>query len=790
MYTCKAWGELPIHTLQHAQCNVSVYPGGEEAFERVLDVPPALFVASLAADPDLGEICELTKWLRYSRVIVYGEADAATAKRLLNAGVFALASSENELYALVLRAQADLDFQVGMQRENRKLHAKVERSTSLLREKFVEDMLFGSNLSSADVQRQLDFFNIKLDSFALLAVELDPLANLGHTLNEDDVNTLIFIVIDQIETHLEERGIEGIVCVRSRRIYTIIPSKSSNTRNRNDMLSFADDLGAAMASFGRFTVSVGISRVHTGVAQLRAARKEGDRCLAARFHLGDNCVLHIDDLPSGSQDLPAEIDIDPFRRAVSAGSDIVAEAKKLAQGFAAAGDPPWIKNVAIEAITAGVLAYCESFGAMQELFADGQLPLDRVLQAATVEGVASELINVARRIEAAIERKLSSNAGRAIESAKAYIDKHFADEITLADVASSVHMSQWYFSKLFRKETGTTFSDYLIDQRIRRAKEFIRSDAAMKNYEVAERVGFSDARYFGQLFKKMTGMTPGEFRRIPTEPKTSTNAAHHATAPQPKPRRAYNNQRRTDENRESRATDPKPRRAVTPDVDYPNAFELSDATLDDVAASVESGRSREARQFAAHALKNGTPAHEIIDAMIASMDRVGERFRVGDIFVPEMLLSARAMSVVLEQLQPHLEKAGQVFEGKVVIGSVAGDLHDVGKNLVAMMLRCGGFDVIDLGVNVPDNEFVEAVRTHKPDIVGLSALLTTTMSAIGSTVKALERAGFRDDVAVMIGGAPIQNEHVATYDADGYSEDAAEAVDLARRLMRLRNEKE
>ncbi len=787
MYTCKLWGDLPVHTLEQAQCHVSVYLGGEEAMERLLDTPPALFVVSLAGEPPLEEICELTQWLRYSRVIAYGEADAQTAKLLLNAGVFAIASDENELYALTLRAQADLDFQVGMMRENRLLHAKVQRSSSLLREKFVEDMLFGSNLSSIDIQRQLEFFNIELETFALLAIELDPLANLGHTLNEDDVNTLIFIVIDQIETLLEDRGIEGIVCVRSRRIYTIIPSKASDTQNRYDMLTLADDLGAAMEDFGRFTVSVGISRVHVGVGQLRTAREEGDRCLAARFHLGDNCVLHIDDLPPSPEDLTAEIDIEPFQRAVSSGSSVIEEAQSLARRFSIAGDPLRIKNVAVEAITAGVLAYCEAFGTMQELFDDGSLPLDRVLRSATVESVASELIDVAARIQAAITRKLSSNAGRAIESAKAYIDKHYADEITLAEVAGSVHMSQWYFSKLFRKETGTTFSDYLIELRIRRAKELIRSDAAMKNYEIAERVGFSDSRYFGQLFKKTTGMTPGEYRRIPTEPKMGA-------AEEPTTQRGATsnwdmqriNRHRMAGYRASELAREGKNRALPLNIP-PTSTEQAEAGIEDIAAAVEAGRSREARQFALRALKVHTPPPEIIRAMIASMDRVGDRYRNGEVFVPEMLLSARAMSVVLEVLQPHLEKSGRVFEGKVLIGTVVGDLHDVGKNLVAMMLRGSGFDVVDLGVNVPDSEFVEAVRKLNPDIVGLSALLTSTMGAIGSTIKALDLAGLRNEVAIMIGGAPVRIEDVARFGADGYSEDAAEAVDLARRLMRERN---
>ncbi|RPI33350.1 MAG: cobalamin-binding protein [Chloroflexota bacterium] len=184
------------------------------------------------------------------------------------------------------------------------------------------------------------------------------------------------------------------------------------------------------------------------------------------------------------------------------------------------------------------------------------------------------------------------------------------------------------------------------------------------------------------------------------------------------------------------------------------------------------------------ALDEGTPPATILNqAMIAAMKEVGSRFEQGDFYVPEMLIAARAMQHGLAILKPVLKQADIKSTGKAVIGTVKGDLHDIGKNLVGMMLEGAGFEVVDLGTDVSPSGFVDAVRKHEPDVVGLSALLTTTMPNMKMTIEALEEAGIRDRVKVMIGGAPITEGYALQIGADGYSPDASRAVTLATTLV-------
>jgi 5-methyltetrahydrofolate--homocysteine methyltransferase len=184
------------------------------------------------------------------------------------------------------------------------------------------------------------------------------------------------------------------------------------------------------------------------------------------------------------------------------------------------------------------------------------------------------------------------------------------------------------------------------------------------------------------------------------------------------------------------------------------------------------------------AMEAGQPVATILnEGLIGAMKEVGERFERQDFYVPEMLVAARAMQAGLTILKPHLVQAGVPAAGKVVIGTVRGDLHDIGKSLVGMMLEGAGFEVIDLGTDVGPEKFGEAVRTHKPQLVGLSALLTTTMQNMKSTLEALEDLGVRTQVKVMVGGAPVTDVFAKEIGADGYAPDASRAVTLAKSLL-------
>jgi corrinoid protein of di/trimethylamine methyltransferase len=204
--------------------------------------------------------------------------------------------------------------------------------------------------------------------------------------------------------------------------------------------------------------------------------------------------------------------------------------------------------------------------------------------------------------------------------------------------------------------------------------------------------------------------------------------------------------------------------------------------LDKLAQTVIEGNWSDSPQLTQEALDAGHEAHTVLGALVNAMDTVGEEWRVGNMFIPEVLIAAKTMHGGMDVLRPHLSAADTALRGTVVIGTVQGDLHDIGKSLVAMMLEGGGFQVFDLGVDVSATDFVEAVKKHEPSIVGMSALLTTTLPYMRDTIRSLEEAGLRDSVKIMIGGAPVTPEFADSIGADGYAPDGASAVAKAREL--------
>jgi 5-methyltetrahydrofolate--homocysteine methyltransferase len=207
--------------------------------------------------------------------------------------------------------------------------------------------------------------------------------------------------------------------------------------------------------------------------------------------------------------------------------------------------------------------------------------------------------------------------------------------------------------------------------------------------------------------------------------------------------------------------------------------------MEDLRKSVIEGDQNAAQDLVKKALAENTPPEAVLkDGLIAAMTEVGRLFENGEFFVPEMLISARAMKSGLALLRPSLAAAHVRSVGMVVIATVQGDLHDIGKNLVGMMLEGAGFEVVDLGVDATPEKYVQAVREHHPDLIACSALLTTTMPRMKDIVQALKEAGLRDSVKVMVGGAPVTEQFARDIGADFYAPDAASAAQGARQLMK------
>lgn len=208
------------------------------------------------------------------------------------------------------------------------------------------------------------------------------------------------------------------------------------------------------------------------------------------------------------------------------------------------------------------------------------------------------------------------------------------------------------------------------------------------------------------------------------------------------------------------------------------------ATLDELKTRVINMDGQGAVELTREALDEGSSAEEILNnSLIPAMEIVGDEYEYGDRYIPEMLLSAEAMKGAMEVLRPVLVRTGVKMQGKVVIGTVEGDLHEIGMNLVSIMLEGAGFEVYNLGAEVPAEKFVKAVKEHDANLLGMSALLTTTMLNMKEVIEALQEAGMREQARVMIGGAPVTQDYADDIGADGYAPDAPSAVELAKHLL-------
>jgi len=206
---------------------------------------------------------------------------------------------------------------------------------------------------------------------------------------------------------------------------------------------------------------------------------------------------------------------------------------------------------------------------------------------------------------------------------------------------------------------------------------------------------------------------------------------------------------------------------------------------EEISAAVQKGDAGQVKALVEKALAQDLPVDKVLNkGLIAGMNVIGQRFKAMDIFIPEVLVSARAMNMGLDIIKPLLARANVKAKGKVVIGTVRGDLHDIGKNIVAMMLRGAGYEVIDLGADVPKEKFLENVKKESADVVAMSALLTTTMTYMREIIEELEKAKLKTRVKVIIGGAPLSQAYADKIKADGYAPDAALAVDLLKRLLK------
>ena len=341
----------------------------------------------------------------------------------------------------------------------------------------------------------------------------------------------------------------------------------------------------------------------------------------------------------------------------------------------------------------------------------------------------SRYVRSAIKSEAATPKKEWGTVSAAIRTAS---ERFCESDLTLETVADTLYVSSSHLSRLFKRATGQTFSDYLRALRLDRACALLEvGDKTVE--EIVKACGLRDVPSFYHAFHAYTGMTPNQYRVSKIK------------------------------NKEQR-----------------EQGEKLMIILSEISENLQKGKAKVVKEMVQAAIDEGaSPADILNEGLLAGMNVVGEKFKNGEIYVPEVLVAARAMNMGTQVLKPHLLSAGVSANGKVCIGTVQGDLHDIGKNLVKMMMEGKGLEVVDLGVDVPAEKFVETAIAEKCNIICCSALLTTTMSVMRDVVKAAEAAGVRDQIKIMVGGAPVNEEYCREIGADCYTSDAASAANAA-----------
>ncbi len=313
----------------------------------------------------------------------------------------------------------------------------------------------------------------------------------------------------------------------------------------------------------------------------------------------------------------------------------------------------------------------------------------------------------------------------------ALVHENYSDSnMTLKHIAELFYISESHLSRLFKQLTGEAFSSYLRKERLEKACELLMdSDATID--QIMQQCGLRDATTFYKSFRKYTGMTPNQYRK---EYQKGENAMN---------------------------------------------------ILIDISENLQRGKAKIVKELVQSAIEQGVDAEMILsEGLLSGMNVIGEKFKNNEVYVPEVLVAARAMNAGTELLKPLLTANGIISKGKVCIGTVQGDLHDIGKNLVKMMMEGKGLEVVDLGTDVAPETFVQTAIEQNCRVICCSALLTTTMGVMEEVVKAADQAGIRDKVKIMVGGAPVNEEFCKKIGADCYTVDAASAADAAVEFCR------
>ena len=497
---------------------VAAAENGEEALKLLDTVKPEIIISDIKMPKKDGlELMHELHERKYNckSILVTGYKEFELAQRAVKYGVreYVLKPVDHEqLTEIVRKLTEEIHTEAKILREHDQLREKVRRSLPLLRDKFLHDLLFRKGTNQLyGIQDRLDYFGIQLNHFTLAVIGVDSYYSITKNWSEDDKLILSYLIVDQLQTLADEDEKDIVICINDDRIFAFM---CGIIQKKQQVIDFYTRLSQRVYEQGHFNISVGISNACDAPEQAYYARFEAERCLARCGLLGGSCISCESDLEKSNLKLQVCLDMDGWINALKNGTNMEVEFQKLMDAVRSMDNTVASRMTVAEVLISSVRAYSVQYGdenSLNERFVEAMKDL---YTAYTLRDYWEILEKNGQFLQEQVKRHMISRNGKIMEQAKRYMEENSDREVTLDEVADHVFLSKWYFSKLFKKELGKNFNDYMTVLRIERAKRMLREQPTLRNYEVAEKMGFSNVRYFSKLFKSIAGVTPSEYRGL------------------------------------------------------------------------------------------------------------------------------------------------------------------------------------------------------------------------------------------------------------------------------------
>lgn len=506
------WNELDCEIVAEAE-------NGMDGLEKARQFEPGLVISDIKM-PKMDGLTMIEKLKKQNPqmevILLTGFQEFEYAKKAIMYGVsdYVLKPvDQEELIQIVGKLVGRIQAAAARQDEWKLLQEKVRESQPILKEKFLHNLLFYSPGTIYHIYEKMDYFNIKINNFFVLEAAVDSFHELERGFTEKDIQILLFLIEEQAEELLELYGFSAVTFQHEKAVYIIVSGGGENL-GQEMMSEYGRQLEEQVGKRGGFTVSVGISNPHTGAQQVRTARMEADQCIAQSWYLGTGSVIcYCDFREQAAQEVPVwEMDADEYYTCVKQGNSVMEKVEIICRQIEGVENISLIRSCVTEIVSRSFRILIEEYGENEDILEQMEQMLEQAYYAKRRQNCERILRETGRWIEQWIQERQQSRTRYIIDEAIQYMRENCRREISLEEVADHLYISKWYFSKLFHKEKGVKFSDYAGMLRIEEAQRIIRENPKLKNYEVADMMGFGNVRYFSQLFKKVTGRTPSEYR--------------------------------------------------------------------------------------------------------------------------------------------------------------------------------------------------------------------------------------------------------------------------------------